>query len=216
MMETVLTGKRELIDKYIEFYKTFGRFPKDAMEFATYLEVEDNEFLKSFDPLADIVAYIWEGYFDKALEQCQGDPAFESYSCREIYLSLLYNVVAVANEEGEMNRKMVNFTHSLPSAPKELKRFKANAASFFREMISAGQVSGEIADRPLVNFQYNQWAWWGLLFVLFFWKNDKSKDNESTDVAIEKTAHLIFDMLNPNAMDSSIQFFTFLFKEGFK
>jgi hypothetical protein len=211
-----MIGKEELIEKYLDFYSQFGRFPKDAAEFTSYLGVEDNDFLKSFNPLASVAAYVWEGYFDRALKLSQADPSFESYSCREIYLSILYNLVAVFNEQAEMNRKMISFSSSLPSVPKELKRLKTTAEDFLAEMIQTGQHTGEIADRPFVNLQYKRFAWWGVLFIIFFWKNDKSSDGESTDVAIEKTAHLLFDMLNPNAMDSSIQFFSFLFKEGFK
>lgn len=211
-----MTDKQALIDQYTGFYRKFGRFPKDAAEFAQYLGLENNEFLKSFNPLATLAAYIWEGYFDTARERSQADPAFENYSCREIYLSLLYNLVAVINEEADMNRSMFSFAAALPSAPKELKRLKTTAGDYLAEMIAAGQRSGEIADRTLVNSQYKRWTWWGMLFVIYFWKNDDSADGESTDVAIEKTAHLIFDILNPNAMDSTIQFFTFLFKEGMK
>ena len=214
-METIL-GKEEMIGKYLEFYQEFGRFPKDAAEFTTFIGVGNNDFLKSFNPMADLAAYVWEGYFDKALTASQADPSFENYSCREIYLSILYSLIAVLNEAAEMNREMISFTRSLPSVPKELKRMRASAGDFFQEMIEAGQQTGEIADRPIVNFQYKRWTWWGMLFIVFFWKNDQSSDNESTDVAIDKVAHLVFDMLNPNALDSSLQFFTFLFKEGFK
>ena len=208
--------KERIITAYIEFYNKNKRFPEDATEFANYLGSEAFDFLKSFNPLVSLKAFIWEEYFDKALNQCQQDPNFESYACREVYLSILYNLVNVLNERREMNKAMISFTKSLPSFPKELKKMKVNATAFYKEMISAGQSSGEIASRPLVDYQYNKWCWYGTIFVVFFWIKDTSEQNEQTDVAIEKVAHLIFDILNPNAVDSSIEFFTFLFKQGFK
>ena len=120
------------------------------------------------------------------------------------------------DENSEMNRDMISFSRSLPYVPKELKKLKASAEQFFAALIESGQQTGEIASRPLVDFQYKKWCWWGLLFIIYFWKNDSSDQHDSTDVAIEKVAHLVFDMLNPNAMDSSLEFFTFLFKQGFK
>ena len=208
--------KERLINSYIEFYDKHQRFPEDANEFAVFLGNDDFDFLKSFNPLVSLKAFIWEEYFDKALKRCQEDSGFEEYACREIYLSVLYNMVGLLNEQSEMNKAMISFTKSLPSYPKELKKVKSSASDFYKEMISTGQQSGEIADRALVNYQYNTWCWYGTLFIIFFWSKDSSENSEQTDVAIEKVAHFIFDILNPNAMDSSIEFFSFLFKQGFK
>lgn len=201
---------------YAEFYEKQGRFPEDAAEFTGWLGLEDAGFLRSFNPLSTLAAHFWEAYFDRALEACREDPSFSSYSAREIYLSLLYNLTRILQENPTMNRDMVHFGKALPSAPRELRLLKRPAEAFIGELLEAGKQSGEIADRPLVSFQYAKWCWWGLLFIIYFWKHDTSEQGESTDVAIEKVAHLIFDMLNPNAVDSSIEFFTFLFKQRFK
>lgn len=211
-----MLSKEELIESYKAFYQQHDRVPNSTEEFENYLGNDSMETLQSFNPLLTLRTHIWESYFFKALERCQADPQFEHYACREIYLSMLYNIVGVLNEEAKLNKEMISFNKSLPSIPKELKRMKAAAADFYKQMISAGQNSGEIADRNLVNFQYNKWCWYGTLFVIFFWKKDSSEHSEQTDVAIEKVAHLIFDILNPNALDSSLEFFTFLFKQGFK
>lgn len=208
--------KEQLIESYKEFYGKNGRFPEDAEEFARYLGLEDASFLRSFNPLNTLEVYIWEQYFDAALKRSQAEPSFSEYASREVYLSLLFNVVGLLSEDAEMNRDMVSFSASLPSSPKELKLFKRSAEAFFSSLIEAGKSSGEIASRPLVEFQYKKWCWWGLLFIVYFWKNDDSRDGEQTDVAVEKTAHMVFDMLNPNALDSSLEFFSFLFKKGFK
>ncbi|MCP4120298.1 MAG: hypothetical protein GY751_00925 [Bacteroidetes bacterium] len=205
-----------LISNYVEFYERYDRFPEDAEEFTSHLGLDDNEFLRKFNPMGSLEAYIWEGYFDEALESCQQDPEFENYAAREVYLSLLYSLIRKLDEHGKMNREMLSFTKSLPSVPRELRLVKKSAEAFFDQLIKAGQESGEVASRPLVNFQYKKWCWWGLLFIIFFWKNDEGDNSEATDVAIDKVAHLLFDMLNPNAMDSSLEFFTFLFKQGFK
>ncbi len=211
-----MIDKEKLIQSYIEFYEKNNRFPEDAQEFSNFLGHEDLDFLKAFNPLISLRSFIWEGYFDKALLRSQEDPGFQEYACREVFLSVLYSIISVLNEQKEMNKAMISFSKSLPSAPKELKRMKTTANNFYKEMINAGQQSGEIADRTLVNFQYNKWCWYGTLFIVFFWHKDGSEQSEQTDVAIEKVTHLIFDILNPNAMDSSLEFFSFLFKQGFK
>jgi len=211
-----MLDRETLISNYVEFYERYDRFPEDAEEFTSHLGLDDNEFLRKFNPMGSLEAYIWEGYFDEALESCQQDPEFENYAAREVYLSLLYSLIRKLDEHGKMNREMLSFTKSLPSVPRELRLLKKSAEAFFDQLIKAGQESGEVASRSLVNFQYKKWCWWGLLFIIFFWKNDEGDDSEATDVAIDKVAHLLFDMLNPNAMDSSLEFFTFLFKQGFK
>jgi hypothetical protein len=211
-----MLDKESLIESYLKFYDDKGRFPEDATEFAAYLGLEEVDFLKSFNPLSSLEAFIWADYFETALTRSQEDQNFEQYSSREIYLSILYNFVGILNENATRNRAMISFSKSLPSSPKQLSRVKTLADAFFKEMIAAGESSGEIASRELVNYQYSKWCWFGLLFVTFFWKKDESEQSEQTDVAIEKVAHLIFDLLNPNALDSSLQFFSFLFKQGFK
>lgn len=211
-----MSDKQALMDRFLAFYEQFGRIPRDAGEFATYLGDAHPDFSKDFGALTDIEAFIWDKYFEKALVTSQSDPSFESYSCREIYLSLLYSLIGVLNEQPSMNKAMLSMSSNLPSAPKELNDMKSSAIAFFDELIQAGQATGEIADRAFVNSQYKKWCWMGMLFIVTFWKNDDSVDNEATDVAIDKIAHLLFDMLNPNAMDSSMEFFSFLFKQGFK
>lgn len=205
-----------MADQYVAFYEEYGRFPDTPAEFAGYLGLDDESDWNSIKPLTAVSALLWERYFDHALEESRKDPSFASYSCREVYLSLLYNLVGEWNRAPDMNRAMLFFGRSLPSAPAVLKRLRSSAQDFFGEMISAGQSTGEIADRPVVNYQYKKWCWWGLLFTLYFWHKDSSEMHEQTDVAIERAAHFIFDLLNPNALDSSIEFFSFLFKQGMK
>ena len=50
------------------------------------------------------------------------------------------------------------------------------------------------------------------MFLLNFWKRDKSVGFEKTEVAVEKAVILTFDLIEKNALDSALEFGKFIFQ----
>jgi hypothetical protein len=63
---------------------------------------------------------------------------------------------------------------------------------------------------------FSEGAWVQLLFLLKFWKEDKSPGFEKTDMAIEKSVQTVFELFDNTPLDSIIDFGKFLWKENFK
>ncbi|HQE34731.1 MAG TPA: TetR family transcriptional regulator C-terminal domain-containing protein [Flavobacterium alvei] len=73
-----------------------------------------------------------------------------------------------------------------------------------------------IQFEKLQNFQekaIQESAWIQLLVTLKFWLEDESPAFEKTDIFIEKSVKLSFELMNTTPLDSLIDFGKFLFKE---
>ena len=62
---------------------------------------------------------------------------------------------------------------------------------------------------------FSEGAWMQLLFLLKYWMDDNSPKFERTDVAIEKSVNVIFDVFDSTPLESLLDFGKFLFKERF-
>jgi hypothetical protein len=96
--------------------------------------------------------------------------------------------------------------------PHYLKGFKTSFEQFIGNTLSLGKDRGEVATRPLIDKRYPKLFWLHMGFILTFWKNDNSADFEKTDVAVEKSVNLAFDLLGKGAVDSALDFGKFLYQ----
>jgi len=83
-------------------------------------------------------------------------------------------------------------------------------------------VSGIITDEDRIKFEklqnfqdkaIQESAWIQFLLTLKFWMDDESPAFEKTDIYIEKSVKLSFELMNIAPLDSLIDFGKFLFKE---
>ena len=56
--------------------------------------------------------------------------------------------------------------------------------------------------------------WTQFLLVHQYWLKDKSKGFEKTDAFIEKSTHLVFDLLGQSALDSALDLAKFIFQKA--
>jgi hypothetical protein len=63
---------------------------------------------------------------------------------------------------------------------------------------------------------FSEGAWVQLLFLLKFWMDDDSPSFEKTDMAIEKSVRIVFDVFDNTPIDSIVDFGKFLWKENTK
>jgi ubiquinone biosynthesis protein COQ9 len=74
----------------------------------------------------------------------------------------------------------------------------------------------KIENEKLQNIQkkaVQETAWIQLLLTLKFWLEDESPSFEKTDIFIEKSVKLSFELMNTAPLESLIDFGKFLFKE---
>ena len=95
-------------------------------------------------------------------------------------------------------------------SPRVLDDFRQDFEAFVNDLLSQGRVSGEIANRPVVQEGYPRFFWQQALFVLGFFAKDDTVNFERTDAAVEKAVTLSFDLVGRNTLDSAVDFVRFL------
>ncbi len=83
-------------------------------------------------------------------------------------------------------------------------------------MVEEGISGQEISSRSRLSDTYDRLFWYQFLFLLNFWKKDRSKAFEKTDAAIEKSVNLSFDLIEKNAIDSALDFGKFMFQNRWR
>jgi hypothetical protein len=98
--------------------------------------------------------------------------------------------------------------------PTFLKGFKSAFNEWVNGIILEGKQTGEIAMRPFLDKQYDSVFWLHLVFILQFWSKDDSANFEKTDMAIEKSVNLAFDLIGKGALDNALDFGKFLYQNA--
>ena len=146
----------------------------------------------------------------RAIQTVEEDSAFEQYSAREKVLALYYTWVEEITPREEWFRLL--FPQGRLSFI--LQDYTSGLAHiinpFIEGIIRQGTQTGEIASRSF--FSQNAHKMGGVIAwgIMAYWIEDKSEQYGQTDAFIEKTVNFYFDILQPGALDSGIDFVRFL------
>ena len=80
------------------------------------------------------------------------------------------------------------------------------------EIIEMGLDDRQIADRFVLPKWYNNVLWTQALAILRFWLTDSSAEFARTDALVERSVSFLFDLIEPNALDSGIDLVNFFLK----
>jgi AcrR family transcriptional regulator len=200
-----------------EAYKTHllteGEKPKSVYRFCIDNQITETDFYNHFGSFEAIDRSLWKGFAHRTIEGLQSDTAFAEFSARDKILTFYFALA----ETLKMNRSYILLSmhqHKRPERlPDFLKDFKISFELFTSQVINDGIAKSEIAKRPLLDKRYPQLFWVHMSFFLLYWKSDSSKAFERTDVFIEKTVNLAFDLIGKGAIDSAIDFLKFLYQQ---
>lgn len=151
----------------------------------------------------------------QAVDICNRDASFEEYIAREKTLAFVFTLLQQIDKNKD-NSPIFRLSNFQFLNSDELKEDKEVFKSFFSGIINQGIETGEILSRPFLTKYYTDAIWSAILQIILFRKNDKSNQYEQTDVMVEKTVHFYFDMLAPGAVDSAIEWASFLIKRNIK
>jgi len=197
---------------YIEYVLTHGTRPASVFRFSQDIGVSEDTFYAYAGSFDGLEQHIWTGFIDKVVSRLESDTEFIGFATRDKILAFYYGLL----EELKSHRSFVllqrhhEVTPSL--VPYYLKGFKASFEQFVERTLNAGKDRGEVATRPFIDKRYPKLFWLHLGFVLTFWKKDNSADFEQTDVAVEKSVTLAFELLGKGAVDSAIDLGKFLYQ----
>lgn len=202
-----------IYDRYISFFVKEKKQPHSVEEFCKDIEIEENEFYKHFHSFAHLERSFWQFLLTATIDSLKVQEDYESYNVKDKVLSFFFTWIEVIKPQKEFIEELYNQKGNFSMTPRRMNVLNSSLESHFIELMKEGEEKEEIASRMFLNNLYPKAFWTHFVFLTNYWLKDTSEDSEKTDVAIEKSVQVIFDLIMPNALESVWDFGKFMFKE---
>jgi hypothetical protein len=210
--KTPLT-KDTLISMYMDYTLAHHEKPKSVYQFSKINGFTESEFYAFFGTLESIEKEIFKTFLDKTLELLDKNKDYENYDMKSKMLSFYFTFFELLTA----NRSYV--VMSLKQHQHQLKNLMqlSELRVAFKNYVS-GIITDDIRTQQerFQNFQdkaIQEGSWIQFLLTLKFWLDDDSAAFENTDIYIEKSVKVTFELMNITPIDSLIDFGKFIFKE---
>jgi hypothetical protein len=205
--------KEAVVSMYMNYTLEHNEKPKSVYLFAKLNGFEETEFYSFFGNLESIEKEIYTLFLEKTIELLNKDANYESYDMKSKLLSFYFTFFELL----AANRSYVSL--SLKEDKNHLKNLLqlSSLRQNFKKFI--GDITTDefrIQQEKVQDFQdkaIQESAWIQFLFTLKFWLEDGSPSFEKTDIFIEKSVKLSFELMNVAPINSLIDFGKFIFKE---
>ncbi|MCG9791075.1 TetR family transcriptional regulator C-terminal domain-containing protein [Flavobacterium algicola] len=211
--KNIKTDRETIISAYMEYTLENSKKPESVYLFTKSASITEADFYKEFGTLQAVDKEIFTLFFLKTINLINKDPAFVAYETKNKLLSFYFTFFEMLT----MNRSYVLLTL------KEHKNMLKNLSQLSPLRNEFKNFIGEIMDDTYLLKQekvqeiqlkgLKESAWIQFLLTLKFWMEDESAAFEKTDIYIEKSVKLSFELINIAPLDSLIDFGKFLFKE---
>jgi hypothetical protein len=209
----IMITKDKIVSMYMDYTLEHNEKPKSVYLFAKMNGFTESEFYSFFGNLESIEKEIYNLFFEKTVELLNKDSEYELFDMKTKLLSFYFTFFELLTA----NRSYV--TMNLTANKNQLKSLMqlSGLRKNFKNYI--GEITTDefrIQQEKLQEFQekaLQESAWIQFLFTLKFWLDDESPAFEKTDIYIEKSVKLSFELLNIAPINSLIDFGKFIFKE---
>jgi len=209
-------SKEQIVSYYMEHVLEHNEKPKSVFQFSKSNGFTEAEFYTFFGTLESIEKEIFDIFFDKTIALLQRDESYESYDMKSKLLSFYYTFFELITA----NRSYVIMT--LKQHQNQLKNllilkdFRDQFKKYITEILTD---DFRIKIEKLQQYQekvITESFWVQFLLTLKFWIEDDSASFEKTDIYIEKSVKLSFELIDITPIDSLIDFGKFIYKEKIK
>lgn len=203
----------KIVSMYMNFRLENNDKPKSVYQFAKSNGFEETEFYSFFASIENVEKEVFKIFLEKTVDLIQKDSNYEEYDMKTKMLSFYFTFFELLSA----NRSYVVL--SLKENKNQLKNLMQLSAlrSSFKNYVSE-----IISDDIRIKFEklqeiqekaIQETAWIQFLLTMKFWLDDESPAFEKTDIYIEKSVKLSFELMNIAPIDSLIDFGKFIFKE---
>lgn len=212
MKKTKVT-KEKIVSLYMNYVLENGEKPKSVYLFAKLNDFTETEFYAFFGTIESVEKEIFKMFLEMTVELIHKDENYADYDMKSKMLSFYFTFFELLTA----NRSYV--TMSLREHENQLKNLmqlsslRTSFKKYVAEIITDDYL---IKQEKIQDFQkkaIQESAWIQLLLTLKFWLEDESPAFEKTDIYIEKSVKLSFELMNIAPIDSLIDFGKFIFKE---
>lgn len=206
------TSGEKIKKAYREYVLNEGKRPPSVFRFAKEQGMKEEDFYNHFASFEALEKLIWQEYIDQTRTKLEKDRNYQSFSSREKILSFYFSLAEVLKYDRSFVLQQLKSWKNPSITPSFLKGFKNAFDGWINEILNQGKQSGEVATRPYLDQRYSTLFWLHLMFILQFWSHDDSAGFEKTDMAIEKSVNLAFDLIGKGVLDNAIDFGKFLYQ----
>jgi AcrR family transcriptional regulator len=203
----------KILDGFKLYVLEHGQIPPSVYKLAKLLNIQEAEFYTHFSSLGALQSALWVESFDRTLVNLYAQEIYGGYSAREKLLAFFFTWIEELKKDRSYLLVLYDQSHPMSKLPPpEVGQFKEKFKDFAKSVLMEGKETEEIAKRPFISDRYDEGLWLQVWFIFRFWIKDSSTSFEKTDVAIEKSVHLAFDLMGKSPLDSMVDFAKFLFQ----
>ncbi len=207
--------KSDLVEAYTNYILEEGKRPLNVFKFCKSLKIEENDFYQIFGSFDAIEKYIFNHFFDETIKVLHKNKEFKDFSSKDKLLSFYYTII----ENFTANRSIVLYLLDNKNPLKGLAKIHSIKSDFIKFIDDLDLEQIDIPLDQLKQFQEKgrgEMIWGQFLTIIKYWMKDDSVAFEKTDVFIEKSTTVGFELLNLTQLESVVDFGKFLFKDAFK
>lgn len=198
--------KDTILSAYSDYLLDHQERPKSMHHFAKHLEIGEQDIyahFASFEAMeSSIMGHFVENARDLTVEQAANDEAFTDHRTQMVtfYLTLV--------EVMKANRSLIQVL--LPKGKEQLQAWKnlKSAKTIFLEYVKTLDIKIEalsfIPSDKVKEKTVEVAAWSQFISILAFWMKDDSPDFERTDIFIEKSLKLSFEISDSTLLHSIV------------
>jgi len=208
-------GKDDFINMYMDYVLEHGADPASIFKFAKDNNFEEQVFYNYFTSFDGIRNEIFVSFFQQTMSLLNQSEEFQQFEVRHKLLSFYFTFFEVLTA----NRSYVVYAlDPMKNGLNSLKMLKGLRKHFLEFIGTLDIEKIEVREKRIEKFQdtsIKEAAWSQLLLTLKYWIEDSSPSFEKTDIFIEKSVNVGFDIINVAPIKSVIDFGKFLFKDKF-
>jgi hypothetical protein len=205
--------KEKIVSMYMEYTLEHGEKPKSIFQFAKMNDFTEAEFYNFFGNLEIIEKEIFEMFFTKTTELLDKNANYEAYDMKNKMLSFYFTFFELLTA----NRSYVLMTlkqhHNQLKNLAILTDLRKHFKNYVAEIITDEYRTQQERFQDFQEKATTESFWFQFLLTLKFWMDDSSAKFEKTDIYIEKSVKVSFELMNIAPIDSLIDFGKFIFKE---
>ena len=205
--------KDKIVSLYMDYTLNHDHKPSNIYQFSKKYDFTESEFYNFFGTLDIIENEIFEMFFTKTKELLEQNEDYATYDMKSKLLSFYYTFFELLTA----NRSYVVTT--LKQHKNQLKNvmilngLRKNFKSYITQIITNDYRTDNDAFQKIQEKATTEGFWFQFLLTLKFWMDDSSAKFEKTDIYIEKSVKVSFELMNVAPIDSLLDFGKFIFKE---
>lgn len=207
---------KKILDTYCNHLCDTGERPLTVVALCKKMKIDEANFYAHYSSFDSLEADVFTSFFKNAINLLEKDESYLESDAKNKLLGFYFTFFEVLLS----NRTLVLLL--LPDDSKKWLFYK-NLNPFrheFQNYIDSLHIEfSALKGTPLADYPekgIRSIAWVQLLKAIDFWKKDRSKGFEKTDIYIEKSLKASFDLIQKNPFESLIDFGKFVYHETVK